>query len=98
METATLRAVRTRDCKAAGYALKRMAEMDVWAVLTSAHVGARSTPIPEPANHESWQGQVFYVDLVSWDLQKSTQKKLREPKVYTLILLKRPGTELAREY
>lgn len=60
VETATLRAVRTGIAKAAGdIALKRMAEMDVWAVLTSAHVGARSTPIPEPANHESWRDRCF---------------------------------------
>ena len=81
METATLRAVRTGIAKAAGdIALKRMAEMDVWAVLTSAHVGARSTPIPEPANHESWQGQVFYVDLVKLGLAKEYTKEAERAK------------------
>ena len=59
--------------------------------LTSAHVGARSTPISEPANHESWQGQVFYVDLVKLGLAKEYTKKLRKPETYTLILLKKTG-------
>ena len=81
VETTTLRAVRTGIAKAAGdMALKRMAEMDVWAVLTSAHVGARSTPIPEPANHESWQGQVFYVDLVKLGLAKEYTKEAERAK------------------
>lgn len=81
IEVATLRAVRTAIAKAAAeITLKRMAEMDVWAVLTSAHVGARSTPIAEPANHESWQGQVFYVDLVKLGLAKEYTKEAEKVK------------------
>lgn len=81
VETAVTRAVRTGLAKAAGeITLKRMVEMDVWTVLTSAHVGARSTEIAEPANHESWQGQVFYVDLVKLGFAKEYTEAAKKAK------------------
>ncbi len=53
IETATLRAVRTGISQAtAQIQIKRMDEMGVDLVITSAHLGARPS-------HQLWQGQVF---------------------------------------
>lgn len=53
IETATLRAVRTGISQmSAQIQMKRMDEMDVDLVITSSHLGARST-------HQEWQGKIF---------------------------------------
>jgi alpha-D-ribose 1-methylphosphonate 5-triphosphate synthase subunit PhnG len=45
-----------------------MREANINLVLVSAHIGARFTPFIEPANHQSWQGQIY--EVAQEDLKK----------------------------
>jgi len=60
VEVAVARAVRTGISKAAGdMVLSRCAREGIDYVVVSSHLGARTTDKVEPANHASWQGQVY---------------------------------------
>ncbi len=71
VEVAVARAVRTGIAQADGdITLARCAEEGITHVLVSSHLGARSTDKDEPANHESWQGQVYKLDWNNEKLKK----------------------------
>lgn len=76
VEVAVARAVRTGIAQAAGdITLTRCAEMGVNHVIVTSHIGARTTPRIEPANHYSWQGQVY---SLNWG-DKALKKYLPTP-------------------
>jgi len=62
LEAAVMCCIRTSMAQMAGQlTLEFIKEAGTNLIITSAHTGARFTKKDEPANHQSWQGKVFYI-------------------------------------
>ena len=79
IEVAIARAVRTGvNQAAADMTLAKCAMIGIRHVLVSSHLGARYTDKAEPANHMSWQGQVYEINWNTPAYEKYTPDPSQE--------------------
>lgn len=79
LEAAVLCCVRTSMAQMAGQVtMEYVKEAGTNLILTSAHTGARYTDKDEPANHQSWQGRIFFISDADLARFTSVKGKIEE--------------------